>query len=221
MLASLQFRFHRFRFQFRSAGTLYFPPHKSGNIVRGAFGGIFRKLVCIPGCESAKTCDVRATCPYARVFEPGSRGAPGGGEGPSGFADWPRPFVFRAAPLDGRTIQEGESFHFDILIFDVRDPGLEYFALSFAQLAREGLGPGRGRAELTAVDQLDLNGAAVSHVFDGARLLARELLAPITVDLSAAPEPVTRVRVRFVTPTELKTERHLAERPEFGILFAR
>jgi hypothetical protein len=217
MLAPLTFEFYRFRFHFRSAGTLYFPVYKSGNIVRGAFGGIFRKLVCIPSCHDAKTCGIRADCPYARVFEPQAAR----GEGPSGLADWPRPFVFRAAHLDGRTIPQGEAFHFDVHIFDVHDPALPYFVLAFAQLAREGLGPGRGRAELTSVDQLDLNEARVAQVFDGEQFLMRELAAPNVVDLSETPERVGRVRVRFVTPTELKAGHQVADRPEFGILAGR
>jgi hypothetical protein len=217
MLAALTFDFYRFRFQFRSAGMIYFPPYKSGNIVRGAFGSIFRKLVCIPSCRDAKICDVRTTCPYARVFEPQAAR----GEGPSGLADWPRPFVFRASHLDGSTVRQGEAFHFDVHIFDVRDPGIEYFVLAFAQLAREGLGPGRACADLAAVDQLDLSGATVARVFDGERFQMRELAAPIAVDIREAPGRVDRVRVRFVTPTELKSEHQVAERPEFGILFGR
>jgi hypothetical protein len=213
----LTFEFYRFRFQFRSAGTIYFPPYKSGNIVRGAFGAIFRKLVCMSDCREAKTCEVRGTCPYALVFEP----QVARGEGPSGLADGPRPFVFRAAHLDGITVREGEAFHFDIHIFDVRNPALAYFVLSFAQLAREGLGPGRGRAELAAVDQLNLNGATVAPIFDGERFQMRELGAPSVVAMSEAPDPVQRVRVRFVTPTELKSGHQVAERPEFGILFGR
>ena len=217
MLAPLTFEFYRFRFHFRSAGKLYFPDYKSGNIVRGAFGDIFRKLVCIPSCHEAKTCDIRADCPYARVFEPQAAR----GEGPSGLVDWPRPFVFRAAHLDGRTILRDEAFHFDVHNFDVRDPALPYFVLAFAQLAREGLGPGRGRAELTSVDQLDLNEARVAQVFDGGQFRMRELAAPNVVDLSETPERVGRLRVRFVTPTELKAGHQLADRPEFGILFGR
>jgi len=216
MLSALTFEFYRFRFHFRSASTLFFPPHKSGNIVRGAFGTIFRKLVCIPGCHDAKTCDIRVRCPYARVFEPQSAR----GEGPSGLADWPRPFVFRAAHLDGRTIELGEAFHFDVHIFDVRDPALSYFVLTFAQLAREGLGPGRGHAELTAVEQLDLQGVRVVRIFDGS-LQMNEPAQPNSLDLSAIPERADRIQVQFVTPTELKTEHRLAERPEFPILFGR
>ena len=217
MLAALTFDFYRFRFRFRAAGVLYFPPYKSGNIVRGAFGSIFRKLVCIPSCRDAKICDVRATCAYARIFEPQAAR----GEGPSGLADWPRPFVFRASHLDGRTVQEGGALHFDAHLFDVRDPALEYFVLAFAQLAREGLGPGRARADMAAVDQLDLNGATVARVFDGERFQMGELAAPIAVDMSEAPGPVDRVRIRFVTPMELKSEHRVTERPEFGILFGR
>jgi len=217
MLGALTFEFYRLRFHFRSGGSLYFPPYKSGNIVRGAFGDLFRKLVCSPGCHDAKTCAVRSTCAYARVFEPQAAR----GEGPSGFVDWPRPFVFRAAHLDGRTVCQREAFYFDVHIFDTHDPALPYFVLAFAQLAREGLGPGRSRAELTSVDQLDLNEVTVAHVFDGDQFLMGELAAPNVVDLSATPERVGRLRVRFVTPTELKAGHQVAERPDFGILFGR
>jgi hypothetical protein len=189
----LTFEFYRFRFHFRSAGTLFFPVYKSGNIVRGAFGGIFRKLVCIPSCHDAKTCDIRADCPYARIFEPGPEGAPSRGEGPSGLADWPRPFVFRASHLDGRTILREEAFHFDVHIFDVRDPALPYFVLAFAQLAREGLGPGRGCAELTSVDQLDLNEARVAQVFEGEQFQMRALAAPNTRTAWQPPKPPIHV----------------------------
>jgi hypothetical protein len=185
--------------------------------VRGAFGTIFRKLVCMPDCRDAKRCDVRTTCPYACVFEPQAAR----GEGPSGLADWPRSFVFRAAHLDGHTIRGGEDFHFDVHIFDVHDPSLRYFVLAFVQLARGGMGPGRGLAELTAVDQLDLGGETVERVFDGARFQLRDLAPPIWVDLRETPTRVDRARVRFVTPTELKSEHKVADRPEFGVLFGR
>jgi hypothetical protein len=190
----LKFEFLRLRFHFRAADTVRFPPGKAGNTARGAFGDILRKLVCNPDCRDVQVCEVRATCPYARVFSPQT--APG--LGPSGLADPPRPFVFRAAHLDGAAVRAGEPFHFDVHLFDLRDGALPHFVRAFEQLGQEGLGPGRGRAELVDVDQTNL-----------------------AFDLAVIPEQVGRVCVRFVTPTELKSGRESVSRPEFAILFAR
>ncbi len=210
------FAFYAFRFRFRAEESLWFPPGKAGNIVRGAFGTIFRKLACVPECSDVRTCPVRETCPYARIFEPIASGRT-----PSGLADPPRPFVFRAAHLDGRELASGEPFHFDVHIFELRVPTLAYFALAFAQLAREGLGPGRRRAELVGVDQLAADRSAPVEVFDGSSFTLGEALPPIELDLGPRPAPVRRVRVRFVTPTELKEGGEPATQPEFRILFAR
>ena len=141
------------------------------------------------------------------MFEPSALG-----NGPSGLADWPRPFVFRAMHLDGCTIPEGAGFHFDLNLFDVKMPAIAYLVLAFAQLARDGLGPGRRRVELTRVSQLD------TTIFDGGAMV--QAPAPIELDLDAH-EPVHRLRVRFVTPTELKSRQQLAARPEFDVLAAR
>jgi hypothetical protein len=206
-----------FRFRFTARDSIYFPPGKSANVVRGAFGTIFRQLVCIPECHDAKTCDKRATCPYAKIFEPV---APAG-EGPSGLKDWPRPFVFRAAHLDGQTIEPGRGFYFDVHLFDVKEPAIVYFVLAFAQVAKEGIGPRRGRAALNRVDQLNAEGKVAACVYDGASFIAKELPPPIVLDLSSEAEKAAKVRVRFVTPTELKHGQLLATRPEFPVLFGR
>jgi hypothetical protein len=128
---------------------------------------------------------------YERIF------APACGAGPSGLADRPRPFVFRAKHLDGRTVHRGERFDFDVNLFDTRDrDSAAWLAAAFSQLARDGMGSGRGTAELIETS--------------GANSAVRLSLEPV-------PEPVSRATVRFVTPTELKG----CERPEFAVLAAR
>ncbi len=142
----MELEFYPLRFCFLAKDSIYFPAGKPGNILRGAFGIVFKRIACVPECVDARTCDLRAQCAYARIFEPASLGT-----GPSGLADWPRPFVFRAAHLDGSTIAPGQTFHFDLNVFDVRDPSVAYFVQTFSELAREGLGPHRGRAQLESV----------------------------------------------------------------------
>jgi hypothetical protein len=199
----LQFRFYPFRFHFRALDSIHFPAGQSSNILRGAFGTIFRRIACLPECPGARTCQRRQTCPYALIFEPG--GEPRAqGRGPSGLADRPRPFVFRANHLDGRIIGGAVEFYFDLNLFDLRgEDTIGCFTRSFEELAQEGLGPRRGRAELISVEHR--NGTT----------------EPLALSLDPPAEPVGRVRVRFLTPTELKSGNELAERPEFGILAAR
>ncbi|MBI2680942.1 MAG: CRISPR system precrRNA processing endoribonuclease RAMP protein Cas6 [Candidatus Solibacter usitatus] len=198
----MNFAFFRLRLHFRAAEPVRFPPGKAGNILRGAFGTALRGVACVPECTAAATCPLRATCAYSRLFEPRAARA-----GPSGLVDWPRPFVFRAAHLDGRRFEAGQPFHFDAHLFDLADPGVTAITASFACLAQEGIGPGRGRSELVAAEMIDLDCAAAAQ--------------PITLSLDRGAENVSRILVRFVTPTELKSAGSPQSHPTFATLFAR
>jgi len=184
------FDFYRFRFFFRALDPVPFPPGQSGNIVRGAFGKILR--------------EVAPPETYAFLFEPGGSGA-----GRGGLADWPRPFVLRCAHLDGLAPETGENFHLDVHIFELHRPLLPCFQAVFERFATEGIGPGRGRVELTAVQQLDIAGNPV--------LEPKPTSVPLDGDSTAVPF----VTLRFVTPTELKAGGRVVERPDFAVLFAR
>jgi hypothetical protein len=208
---NVQFEFLRLRFHFKAIGMVLFGNGSSANTLRGAFGSILRCVACRPECGPARHVP---DCPYARIFEPGST-RPGG---PSGFADWPRPFVFRTRHLDGRTLQPGEHFHFDIHVFDLEAP-VRYFAEALRRLATEGLGPGRGRAELVRIEQLATDDQVMARALDGADLPAT--FSPYVLPLDADTKPKDTVRMRFLTPTEIKCGRLVAARPEFPMLFGR
>jgi len=111
--------------------------------------------------------------------------------GPSGLTDAPRPFVLRAEHLNGCLFDHGATFHFDLHLFDMRE--------SRITLLRQAFGV--------------LRGAELSHVSGGE--------TPLDLSLDAPPDPVSRVRVRFLTATELKSSDGLAPTPEFGVLAPR
>ncbi|MCC6858572.1 MAG: CRISPR system precrRNA processing endoribonuclease RAMP protein Cas6 [Bryobacterales bacterium] len=207
----MQFEFFRFRFRFRAEEPVVFPAGQSGNILRGTFGAIFRRIACLPDCPGPASCRHRGECAYARVFEP----RPAFETGPSGLKNWPRPFVFRASHLDGLRLEPGSRFHFDAHLFDLGDPPLPYFLLAFAELAREGIGPRRGRAALLGVEQWDRDRMLQANVPPD------RLLPPVRIPLEPDAGKVRNACVRFVTPTELKSGERVAERPEFAVLFAR
>jgi hypothetical protein len=209
------FQLEPLRFCFIAREAIHFPEGKSANILRGAFGVVFRRIACRPQCVGAATCPLRAECPYARFFEPVALQP-----GPSGLADWPRPFVFRALHLDGRTIAAGQPFHFDLNLFDLHSPALAYLILTFAQLAEEGLGSARSKVELVRVWKLDGDGDPQVALYENAAIQTHSE-PPLTLDLRPAERRITRARVRFLTPTELKSGREIAARPEFAILATR
>jgi hypothetical protein len=202
------FEFYSFRFRFLAREPIAFGPGGAANILRGGFGGALRKIACSPDCpgqagENVSGCELRESCAYARIFEPAAFKA-----GPSGLADWPRPFVFRAAHLDGSSVAAGEPFWFDVNLFETREPILHYFESAFAELGRQGFGSRRSPAELLSVQPVDCE----ARPSDG---------APISIPLAPGVAGAHRLLVEFRTPTELKSVHGLAATPEFGILFAR
>jgi hypothetical protein len=198
------FDFYSCRFTFSARGSICFPAGMPGNILRGGLGSVLRKIACVPQCpghagKDVRECELRQDCAYARIFEPAALGAGPRVTGPSGLSDWPRPFVLRAAHLDHQTIVAGQPFWFDINLFEMRYPIFDYFERAFRQLAAEGLGPGRGRAELLSVERLE----------------------PISISLQAPQAETGRIRIVFRTPTELKRDEKIVTQPDFGTLFAR
>ncbi len=172
------FRVLPLRFEFLARTPVVFPPGKAGNIWRGAFG-LALKGVCPPEV-------------YTRLFEPRSEG------GPSGLADPPRPFVLRAAPLDGLRFEPGEAFAIEANVFDLAVPAETYMRMTWQRVGEEGIGPARGRFDVRP----------------------REAPAPVAIDLAAVHQ-AHRVRVEFQTPAELKGAGEVRREPEFPLLFAR
>lgn len=204
-----------FRFKFQAFDVIVFPEGKAGNVLRGTFGSIFRHLACVPSCSQATSCEIAGQCAYALTFEPRQQWTET--SGPSGLADWPRPFVFRALHLDGKRIQPGAEFHFDVVLFESPEKVLPYFALAFRSLMDAGIGPARGRAILSSVEELP-SGAVV---YDGKRLQNRALPG-LAFDITKSPcESLSALRVKFLTPTELKAGGELIDVPEFPVLLRR
>ena len=203
------------RFHLTAAQPIYFPPGKASNILRGGFGRCFRSIACTPDCTAPPACPFPGQCPYAAIFEPKLE------DGPSGLADAPRPFLFRAPHLDGRRIQPNEPFHFDLHLFDLRPHITAYFISAFQQFAETGIGPARGAARLSSISILDAVRQPVSEIFRDGTLHANVPFPPVEISLIPQAHPVTTVAIHFQTPTELRKGQPNTEPPPFSIVLAR
>ncbi len=208
-MGGVTFEFFRLRFHFQAMDPLCFPLAGAANGLRGAFGYALREAACrcSPGAHLAD-------CAYARIFEPRALA----GQGPSGLAEWPRPFVFRARHLDGRVFGPQQPFYMDMHLFDVRNAVFPHFADAMALMMERGLGRAKQKARLTRIEQRDTDDRVLGCVWTDGK--CSTLFAPASVGMTANGA-VSALCVRFLTPTELKADGEPAVRPEFPVLFAR
>jgi hypothetical protein len=165
------------KFTIVSRQSLKLPREMMENTLRGAFGNYFRRLVCVPSCDTVMECPLRESCPYKVVFEPSP---PLGSHRLSKNQDVPRPFIFRFAgdnpslptwgarvtsdeptgsdngrdnlTVDTRTYEPGERLQFRMLLIGKAVEYLPYFVLSFREVERSGFGLNRARCHLEEVN---------------------------------------------------------------------
>ena len=223
----------RLRLTVTARETLKLPRDNKGNTLRGAFGGLFRQLACVPECREAKSCPLDAVerasgeahpCPYREIFEP----APPKWAGRlSRNQDAPRPFVFRPPLTEQTTWQPGESFDFELLLFGRATRALPWFVLAFRAVTESGFGLNRAKCELSRVVALRPD-EREDLIYRGEEATLREAAADTIAAWIAEPLAKLRilpqsesVRIVFLTPTLLKAADKVVVAPEFHHLLKR
>lgn len=125
--------FSKLEFTIEATQPLFLPPYK-GSTFRGAFGNIFKQVVCIKEDKNCSSCILTRNCSYYYVFEtPNSDRFP-----------WfssprlPHPYVLEP-PLDKRTeFDFGEQLKFNLTLFGKAVDYLPYFVFVFDQMGRTG-----------------------------------------------------------------------------------
>ncbi len=208
------------------------PARNKSNVLRGALGTMLRRLCCPPQCPGARQCELRATCPYAQVFEPAP---PSGAPALSNYEAIPRPFVIRpplahdagAIRIETKTRYEpGEGLEFGLILVGRIVEFLPYFVLTFERLGEEGLGLNRARCRLERVAQVNVGTgipACPVVVFDGASRVMRHATAHSAFHTphSALRTPRSALALHFLTPTHLVFEEQAVREPEFHHLVRR
>jgi len=218
------FSFAHFRFVLEPEDRLTLHPRNPGNTLRGAFGSTFKRLVCPTSHECRETCRQKATCPYGQIFEPSP---PTDSDRLSLNQDIPRPFVFRPPNGNETTARPGEALHFDLILIGKALEYFPYFLVTFRELGDQGIGLGRGRYRIARVSMLNEDGSDVGDVYSGHDNIVRPSPFRITYKdccrLAALrlTNNGVRITIRFLTPTLLKVDGKLVERPEFHHIIKR
>jgi hypothetical protein len=232
-----------FRFHLEPKSPLHMPAHNKGNVIRGGFGSTFRRIVCHANCREPETCELRNVCPYTAVFQPF---VPEGSEKISKNRDIPRPFVIKPPLETKEEYLSGERLSFDVVLVGKAKDYLPYFIVTFKELSQAGLGRHRSPVELSAVGHVGRDGIETpvytrqdnlvrppAEAISWADLYAPQSFNNGSINLlqngcgradtevglynsGNESSKVTRLTLRFLTPTMLKADGMQARRPAFG-----
>jgi hypothetical protein len=130
-------------------------------------------------------------------------------------------------PLD--VVQSGESFAFDLTLFGSGFDYLPYFVLAVPEMGRGGVGPGRGRFALRAIQAIDpLNGRSQVVLAPGENVVRPperpsgwEAVQASSQRLLAQVREHKSLELHFLSPMRLVHDGALAKSPDFGIFFRR
>ena len=218
---SSRFRVARYRFYLQALEDACLPRYKGG-MLRGGFGNVFKRAVCVHRdwrAQACAACALRARCAYAYVFETFPLA---GVEVASKLSDAPRPFILEP-PLDRQAdYQVGDVLPFGLVLVGQGIPYLPYFIALFQILGEAGLGRDRGRfalQQVEAVHPLTGERALVYRTADGAAFDCDLSAGYDEVEAAAHALPADRLRLRFLTPIRIKYDGEYVARPPFHVLF--
>src|SRR5437867_3249098 len=132
----------RLLFRLEAMEPLIVPRENKGNVLRGAFGTVFKQICCGVACTRCAVSPMRDHCAYAAIFEPSP---PPGSDRLSNLQDIPRPFVFRPPSDATNRYERGDPFEFELLLFGKATDYFPYFIVAFRELTESGFGVNRGR----------------------------------------------------------------------------
>ena len=198
----------RYRFVLRASTALHLSTF-AGSTLRGGFGHVFKRSVCVWQPGDCGRCLLKNTCAYPYIFE---TAPPPGAEKLRGLEQVPRPFVLEPPERGGRqSYRPGERFDFGLVLAGRGIDYLPYFVLTFGELGRTGLGSERGRFEV--VEVLAEHPSGTRRVWSPgaggladveARLTAADLARPPALaEVAELPE---RLALCFQTPARVQSE---------------
>jgi hypothetical protein len=200
--------------ELRPEGVVTIPVEERGNLLRGAFGTLFRRLVCDPACDDAAHCPRNGSCPHELLFAPKwPAGARFGLETP------PRAFLFQPSLDPDPCFTASHPLQFEVRLFGDAISTTSLFLRTFQLLASNGV-VGR-RMHLVSAFGLDWEGNPSAELVRGGQLTREQPLAlDFTRFFSDQQEP-DEATIEFLTPTWLRENGHDLKEPKLRAMVCR
>ncbi len=210
---------HHLLFTLRAQTLVHLGP-QAGAQIRGGLWAALREFACAAPKVQGDP-DHAQHCPMCRLVALETAESARGGTPPRPFAVRP---PLPAQPGQDCLFYSGESFVVGVNLFGGAVDSFPYLCQAFYRLGQLGLGYGRGQFTIERLQAVNPLTGATHDLMDGRRIVALPDL-PVEGELVrrvAGELPADRLRLRFLTPTELTYQGgRSASRPYFDVLIAR
>lgn len=180
------------------------PPFK-GSTLRGAFGIVFKKIICInKEVSNCKECIISSKCVYKQIFEPDII------KGDKKIEISP-PFILEP-PYDEKTIyKKGDKFEFNCIIIGKVVDYFPYFLLTFKKIGEKGIGikGNRGRYKLEKIK----NSRRI--IYDGKKDILKDFKRPVRFTFPQLKN--NTLTLKFISPTRIKVDGKLIDNLPFPL----
>jgi hypothetical protein len=191
-----------------------------GATLRGGFGVLFKRIVCVWPPGACDRCLLANACSYRYVFE---TAPPPHSTRLRGLDQIPRPYIIEppVVPL-GRTFLPDDKFNFRLVLVGRGIEYLPFFLYTFRRLGQTGLGLGRGQFLVVEIyaEGNSTSRCVYSHVESVLRADVERIegdtlttAAPLLAGTCGAQRP--RLAIHFLTPTRIHSDGVLSRAPSF------
>lgn len=223
---NLQIDFKFFTLNIHVIDKLLLPPYK-GSALRGAFGGVLKKISCTIKKYKCSECLLRESCVYCYVFEtPPPRNSMVMRKYPSA----PHPFVIEP-PVDQKTkYMRGEELEFGLILMGKAMDFLPYFIYAFDELGKIGIGKGKGKFILKDIRAHSLREFELIKrssygeelvIYNGEEKIIKPFdkdVLNVSLEFESEKYKTSVLVLNFKTPTRLVYQGQLIRDLEFHIL---
>ena len=209
-------------------------PAFAGSTLRGAFGQALKNTVCVTRHRNCESCLVSRQCIYPQVFETTQQYNAQQIDVPPPYTLDP-PIHRRRKPLSDepdaalgqweryRELAKDDELVFGLMLMGKAISHLPYLVLAIHRMAEHGLGKGRGRFSLVEVTNIDAS-CKRTAIYQGETQRFLTDQSPLEnlsnwMDARLAQLPAQEsVKLKFVTPTRIKSDGDLQTQAPFDLL---
>jgi len=209
-----EFKFSKFRFYLHPLEKIYLP-HYKGSALRGGFGNIFKKTVCMNSEWECNKCLLQEKCVYSYIFETPF---------PQNLLEKskfklkrpPHPYVLEPPITSKIEYNHNDELAFNLILIGRGIEYLPYFVFVFEELGKSGLGKGRGKYELVRVDNEE-----EEKIYESGKLANKFRVKSFQDIINECNIPESKnyqqIKINFLTPVRIILGGELTAKLDFNL----